>query len=140
VVIKRIEERMFTMSKITTFLMFEGQAEEAMNLYMSLFDQSEIKKVSYYGSDVPGMEGKVEHAIFSLNGQEFMCFNSHIAHEFTFTPSMSLYVELQSEEEIEGIYEKLSDGGSVLMPLDSYPFSKKFTWISDDMAFLGNLR
>ncbi|MES5894148.1 MULTISPECIES: VOC family protein [Bacillus cereus group] len=117
--------------KITTFLMFEGKAEEAMNFYTSLFDQSEIVNISRYDEKGPGKEGTVIHATFTLNGQEFMCIDSYVKHDFTFTPSMSLYVTCDTEEEIETVFNKLAQDGKVLMPLGSYPFSKKFGWLND---------
>ncbi|HDX9493594.1 hypothetical protein CN300_26985 [Bacillus thuringiensis] len=120
-----------TNQKITTFLMFEGKAEEAMNFYTSLFDQSEIVNISRYDENGPGKEGSVIHATFTLNGQEFMCIDSYVKHAFTFTPSMSLYVTCETEEEIEAVFHKLAQDGSVLMPLGSYPFSKKFGWLND---------
>ncbi|PGO29029.1 hypothetical protein CN984_12885 [Bacillus cereus] len=120
-----------TNQKITTFLMFEGNAEEAMNFYTSLFDQSEIVNISRYDENGPGKEGSVIHATFTLNGQEFMCIDSYVKHAFTFTPSMSLYVTCETEEEIETVFHKLAQDGSVLMPVGSYPFSKKFGWLND---------
>lgn len=122
------------MQKIKTFLMFEGQAEEAMNFYISLFEQSEITDISRYGPDEDGKEGSVRKATFTLKGQEFMCIDSIIKHEFTFTPSLSLYVSCDTEEEIDRLFEKLSQGGNVLMPLGSYPFSKKFCWVADEFG------
>ncbi|PER48314.1 hypothetical protein COL26_31875 [Bacillus thuringiensis] len=120
-----------TNQKITTFLMFEGKAEEAMNFYTSLFDRSEIVNISRYDENGPGKEGSVIHATFTLNGQEFMCIDSYVKHAFTFTPSMSLYVTCETEKEIEAVFHKLAQDGSVLMPLGSYPFSKKFGWLND---------
>ena len=120
-----------TNQKITTFLMFEGKAEEAMNFYTSLFNQSEIVSISRYDENGPGKEGTVIHATFTLNGQEFMCIDSYVKHDFTFTPSMSLYVTCDTEEEIETVFNKLAQDGKVLMPLGSYPFSKKFGWLND---------
>ncbi|EJV72131.1 hypothetical protein BWGOE4_24410 [Bacillus mycoides] len=120
-----------TNQKITTFLMFEGKAEEAMNFYTSLFDQSEIVNISRYDEKGPGKEGTVIYATFTLNGQEFMCIDSYVKHDFTFTPSMSLYVTCDTEEEIETVFNKLAQDGKVLMPLGSYPFSKKFGWLND---------
>ncbi|AIY78058.1 VOC family protein [Bacillus anthracis] len=117
--------------KITTFLMFEGKAEEAMNFYTSLFEQSEIVSISRYDENGPGKEGTVIHATFTLNGQEFMCIDSYVKHDFAFTPAMSLYVTCETEEEIETVFHKLEQDGSVLMPLGSYPFSKKFGWLND---------
>jgi len=111
--------------------MFEGKAEEAMNFYTSLFDRSEIVNISRYDENGPGKEGSVIHATFTLNGQEFMCIDSYVKHAFTFTPSMSLYVTCETEKEIEAVFHKLAQDGSVLMPLGSYPFSKKFGWLND---------
>lgn len=120
-----------TNQKITTFLMFEGKAEEAMNFYTSLFDQSEIVSISRYDENGPGKEGTVIHATFTLNGQEFMCIDSYVNHNFTFTPAMSLYVICDTEEEIETAFNKLAEDGAVLMPLGAYPFSKRFGWLND---------
>ncbi|MBD1382951.1 VOC family protein [Metabacillus arenae] len=119
------------MQKITTFLMFEGKAEEAMNYYTSLFEDSEITSISRYGANEAGKEGTVIQATFSIKGQEFMCIDSYVKHEFSFTPSISLYVTCDTEEEIDRLFESLSQGGGVLMPLEAYPFSKKFCWIVD---------
>ncbi len=119
------------MSKITPFLMFEGKAEEAINFYMSIFNDSEIIRLARYEAGEPGKEGEVSQAVFSINGQEFICTDTFVQHAFTFTPSISLFVECDSEEEINDAYTKLADGGELLMPLDSYPFSKKFGWVQD---------
>lgn len=117
--------------KITTFLMFSGRAEEAMNFYTSVFDQSEIISITRYGANEVGKEGTVLHATFSLKGQVFMCIDSSVKHEFTFTPAISLYVTCDSEDEINRVFEKLSQDGRVLMPLADYPFSEKFGWVED---------
>ncbi|MCP1308947.1 VOC family protein [Paenibacillus tyrfis] len=117
--------------KITTFFMFEGKAEEAMNFYITLFDRSEIISMRHYGPNEAGAEGTVVQALFSLNGQVFMCIDSSVKHNFTFTPSMSLYVTCDTEAEIERVFGRLSDGGFVLMPLGAYPFSEKFGWVQD---------
>ena len=119
------------MQKITTFLMFDGQAEEAINLYVSLFDDAEILSIRRYGPDEAGGEGTVQHATFSLNGQTFMGIDSTVEHAFSFTPAVSLYVRCDTEEEIDRLFEELSRDGEVHMPLDAYPFSKKYAWISD---------
>lgn len=119
------------MSKVTPFLMFEGNAEEAMNYYISIIDSSEITSITRYGANEPGREGSVMQATFSLKGQEFMCIDSHIKHGFTFTPSFSIFITCDTEEELDRLYEKLSEGGKALMPLGNYGFSKKFGWIND---------
>jgi predicted 3-demethylubiquinone-9 3-methyltransferase (glyoxalase superfamily) len=118
-------------AKVTTFLMFQGKAEEAMTLYMSLFTDAEVLAVSRYGAGEPGAEGAVKHARFTLAGQEFMCVDSAVRHDFTFTPAISLYVECDSEDEIDSLYAALGDGGSALMPLGSYGIGSKFGWVSD---------
>jgi len=117
--------------KITTFLMFSGKAEEAMRFYTSLFKQSKILDVTRYGANEDGAEGTVKHATFTLNGQEFMCIDGGAEHAFTFTPSMSLYVRCDTEQEIDALFANLAQDGQVLMPLDRYPFSAKFGWLSD---------
>jgi len=119
------------MQKITTFLMFTGNAEIAMDFYTSLFSGSQILEIMRYGPGEDGVEGSVMHATFSLNGQEFMCIDSYVEHAFSFTPSMSLYVNCETEAEIDRLFERLSQGGQVLMPLEQYPFSQKFAWVSD---------
>ena len=111
--------------------MFTGRAEEAINFYTSIFEKSEIVNIIRYGPNQAGAEGTVMHATFTLNGQEFMCIDSNIEHGFTFTPALSLYVNCATEAELETLFEKLSSDGQVLMPLDSYPFSAKYAWISD---------
>jgi predicted 3-demethylubiquinone-9 3-methyltransferase (glyoxalase superfamily) len=119
------------MQKITTFLMFEGRAEEAMRFYMSLFPDSEIRSISRYGENEAGAAGTVRHAVFSLGGQAFMCIDSFVHHAFTFTPATSLYVTCETESEIDALFAALSEGGLVLMPLDAYPFSKRYAWVND---------
>ena len=119
------------MQKITTFLMFTGQAEAAMTLYTSLFQRSEILNLTRYGANDMGAEGTIQHATFTLNGQEFMAIDSSAVHAFTFTPSISLYVRCENEEEIDRAFAALSADGQILMPLDQYPFSKKFGWLAD---------
>jgi predicted 3-demethylubiquinone-9 3-methyltransferase (glyoxalase superfamily) len=118
------------MQNISTFLMFEGKAEEAINFYISIFKVSQIIDLTRYNANEGGAEGTVKLARFSLKGQEFVCIDS-VGHNFTFTPSMSLFVNCDSEEEINGLYENLSLGGQVMMPLGAYPFSKKYGWVSD---------
>lgn len=120
-----------TPQKITTFLMFEGRAEEAMTFYTSLFDDAEVVDISRYGADGPGPAGTVQHATFSLAGQQFMCIDSHVTHDFGFTPSMSLFVGCDTEAELDRLYAALAEQGTELMPLGSYGFSAKFGWVND---------
>lgn len=127
-----MERIKFKMEKVIPFLMFqEGKAEEAMNFYTSLIEDSEITTLVRYGANEGGDEGTVMQATFTLKGQEFMCIDSNIKHEFSFTPSFSIYVTCNTEDEIRNLYERLSEGGQALMPLDDYGFSKKFGWLND---------
>lgn len=117
--------------KVATCLMFDGQAEEAMNLYVSLFKDSKIVAIQHYGAAGPGQEGKVQKALFTLNGQEFLTFDTPVKHGFTFTPALSMFVHCDSDGEIEGLYKALSENGNVMMPLDKYDFADKFCWVAD---------
>lgn len=117
--------------QVTPFLMFSGQAEEAMNFYTSVFQGSSILRIKRYGAGEPGREGSVYQAAFSLNGREFLCIDSPMKHAFTFTPSISLFITSADEAAIERYFQVLSAGGQVLMPLGEYPFSKKFGWVQD---------
>ncbi|TVY07843.1 VOC family protein [Paenibacillus cremeus] len=119
------------MVHVTPFLMFQGNAEEAMNLYTSLIEGSEITKLTRYGAEGPGKEGSVMQASFSLKGQTFMCIDSNIKHDFTFTPAFSIFLTCDSEEEVDRLYSQLSENGSVMMPLGNYGFSRKFGWVAD---------
>jgi predicted 3-demethylubiquinone-9 3-methyltransferase (glyoxalase superfamily) len=113
------------------FFMFEGSAEAAMEFYVSLFGNSRIKSITRYGKEGPGKEGTVIHAVFELNGREFMAIDSAVKHAFTFTPSLSIYLPCETETEIDSAFAKLSDGGSTLMALGDHGFSRKFGWVND---------
>ena len=97
------------MQKITPFLWFDNQAEEAMNLYLSIFRNSRILSVSRYGDAGPGPAGSVMTATFQLEGQEFMALNGGPDHKFT--EAISLFVDCQTQEEVDTLWEKLSEGG-----------------------------
>lgn len=121
--------------QITTFLTFQKEdAEEAMNFYISLFDNSKIINLIRWEKDGPGKEGTIMHAVFELNGQKFMCSDSPPVHNWDFTPAVSMYVECKNEEELERLFTKLSEGGAVAMPLDNYGFSQKFGWVIDQFG------
>jgi len=124
------------MQKTTTYLLFvgeqSGKAEEAINLYTSLFMNSGIKHMEYFKAGEPaGEEGTVKQAIFTLDGQEYRAMDGGAGHQFSFTPAVSIFVTCESEEEIDTHYQKLLEGGSALMPIGEYGFSKKFGWLND---------
>jgi predicted 3-demethylubiquinone-9 3-methyltransferase (glyoxalase superfamily) len=130
-IIGRASPLVASTQQITPFLTFAGQAEEAMNFYVSLFDRSAVLSIRRYGPNEGGAEGSVMHATFSLAGQQFMCIDSTVSHDWTFTPAISLYVACRSEDEIDRLYGRLAEGGQVFMPLGAYPFSEKFVWLAD---------
>lgn len=116
-------------TRILTHLMFEGVAEEAMNLYVGLFPRSRIIDLSRY--EEGPKEGKVETARFSLNDCEFICIDSPINHDFGFTPAMSIFIDCESGKELDRLFSVLSENGEILMPVDKYGFSQKFGWVKD---------
>ncbi|MGD9682314.1 MAG: VOC family protein [Candidatus Obscuribacterales bacterium] len=121
------------MSKFATCLWFDSCAEEAVRFYTTVFDRAEIKSMSYYGGvgqDVHHREkGSLMTITCSLDGLELMGLNG--GPVYTLSPAISLYVSCRREAEVERLYSGLSEGGSVLMPLDRYPFSEKYAWVSD---------
>jgi predicted 3-demethylubiquinone-9 3-methyltransferase (glyoxalase superfamily) len=123
------------MQSLATCLMFvgdqHGRADEAMNLYVSLFENSRIHDVERYGPGDEEPEGTVKRATFSLNGREFIAMDSGRDHPFTFTPATSIFVSCDRAEEVDELYAALSDRGAVLMPLQAYPFSPRFAWVND---------
>jgi predicted 3-demethylubiquinone-9 3-methyltransferase (glyoxalase superfamily) len=96
------------MQKITPFLWFNDQAEEAMNFYVSIFKSSKVVRVTRM-EGAPGPKATVLTATFELEGQEFMVLNG--GPQFSFTPAISLFVNCETQEEVDELWEKLSAGG-----------------------------
>ena len=117
--------------KTIPHLMFYGTAERAMNFYISLFKNAEILSSEKYRAGETGAEGTIKAATFQLNGQEFICIDSPAVHDFGFTPAISIYVECESEAELDRVFGQLSANGKVFMPLADYGFSQKFGWTND---------
>jgi predicted 3-demethylubiquinone-9 3-methyltransferase (glyoxalase superfamily) len=128
--------------KITPYLWFDDQAEEAANFYVSIFSSSrsasgeknsEIGSISRYGDEGAEVSGRPSGTVmtveFRLKGQEFIALNG--GPEFKFTPAISFFVSCETEAEINDLWGKLSDRGEILMPLNQYPFSEKFGWVND---------
>lgn len=98
------------MQKIVTFLWFDGQAEEAVKFYTSLFKDSKIITIARYPDAVPGLGGKVLTAVFELNGQRFMALDG--GPQFKFTEAISLFINCDNQQEIDYFWDKLrADGG-----------------------------
>jgi predicted 3-demethylubiquinone-9 3-methyltransferase (glyoxalase superfamily) len=117
--------------QVFTFLMFEGRAEEAMNFYVSLFEDAKVVAIRRYGPGEGGKEGSVMHARFTIGDQAFMCIDSPASHGFTFTPAISIFLVCDGAEEVDRLFGAFSEGGQVMMPLGEYPFSPRFAWIAD---------
>ena len=97
------------MQKITPFLWFDGNAEEAANFYISIFKNSKMGKISRYGDAGPGPKGTAMSVTFQLEGQEFYALNG--GPQFKFTPAISLFVNCETQQEVDDLWEKLSAGG-----------------------------
>lgn len=121
--------------QIATFLTFQdNNAENAMNFYVELFDNSKIINIQRWGKEMPVEEGKIMHATFDLNGNLFMCSDSPPIHEWGFTPAVSNYMDCENEKELESLFSKLSENGKVMMPLNNYGFSQKFGFVEDQFG------
>ncbi len=97
------------MQKIVPFLWFDGNLEEAMNFYVSIFKNSKIVSVSRYGEAGPGPKGTVMGSTFELDGQRFLALNG--GPQFTFSPAISFFVNCETQREVDELWEKLSAGG-----------------------------
>src|SRR5256714_9441826 len=97
------------MQKIVPFLWFNGQAEEAANFYISIFKNSKILNISRSGDAGPGPKGSVMSATFELNGERFIALNA--GPQFTFSPAVSFFVNCETQQEVDELWEKLSAGG-----------------------------
>ena len=104
-----MERKERIMQKITPFLWFDNQAEEAMNFYVSVFKNSRIVSVTRYGAEGPGPEGTVMTSKFMIEGQEFVALNG--GPQFNFTEAISFVINCETQEEIDMYWEKLSEGG-----------------------------
>ena len=98
------------MQKITTFLWFNDSAEEAMNFYVSIFKNSKILNVARYGDAGPGPKGSVMTGTFQLEGQQFMALNG--GPHFKFTEAISLFVNCETQQEVDELWSKLTAGGA----------------------------
>jgi predicted 3-demethylubiquinone-9 3-methyltransferase (glyoxalase superfamily) len=97
------------MQKITPFLWFDGNAEEAANFYISIFKNSKMGKISRYGDAGPGPKGSAMSVTFQIEGQEFFALNG--GPQFKFTPAISFFVNCETQQEVDHLWEILSAGG-----------------------------
>lgn len=126
--------------KITPNLWFDGNAKEAVEFYLNAFKSGKITATAYYPTEgladfQQALAGKELTIEFELNDQKFTAINA--GPEFSFNPSISFMVNFdpsrdeQAKEHLDALWQNLSDGGEILMPLDEYPYSKRYGWIKD---------
>jgi len=116
---------------VRPFLMFQGDAEAAMDFYSTLFAEAEIDEVVRYREGEPGRPGAIKRASFTIGDQTLLLFDSPVRHDFTFTPAFSLFVECDTEDQIRWLFEQIAEDGRVFMPLEGYGFSRLFGWVGD---------
>ena len=111
--------------------MFQGNATDALDTYSTVFSDFIVEHIEKYGEDEQGKPGTIRQAHVSFAGHRLIVIDSPPVHEFDFTPSMSLFVDFESEEALEMAFAQLSADGKTMMPLNDYGFSKRFGWLSD---------
>jgi predicted 3-demethylubiquinone-9 3-methyltransferase (glyoxalase superfamily) len=128
-----VHEKSGVTQSITPFLWFDNQAEDVANFYTSIFSNSKINVVTHYGTvaerAIGAKSGSIMTVAFQIEGQEFVALNG--GPIFKITPSISFFVNCSTAQEIDALWERLSEGGTVMMKLDRYPFSEKYGWIQD---------
>lgn len=128
-----MQGRLYVMQKIMPSLWFDDQAEAAAAFYTSIFNDSTLGSISRYDAASAEASGQPEGSVltveFELEGQQFLALNG--GPQFTPNPSISFIIRRSTKEDIDALWEKLSEDGEVLMPLDSYPFSDWYGWIQD---------
>lgn len=119
--------------KIIPHLWFDSQAEEAAHFYTSIFAGSKVGQITRYGKEgfeIHGQpEGQVMTVDYELAGYQFIALNG--GPLFKFTPAISFFVLCETVEEIDTLWQKLLDGGAMMMPLDKYPWSERYGWLKD---------
>jgi len=121
------------MQNFTRCLWFDNEGEDAANFYASTFKNAKVNQICHYsdaGADTHGQPaGKVMTVAFEISGTEFLALNG--GPQFKINPAISFFVTCKTEADVEDLFNKLSAGGEVMMPLSEYPFSKKFGWVQD---------
>ncbi|WP_204318669.1 VOC family protein [Pseudooceanicola aestuarii] len=113
------------MVTITPFLMFQGSGAEAADFYADLFPRSDLVV------EQENADGEPMLMTLTIGGQQVRLLDSPPMHGFDFTPTFSFYVECADASEVDHLHDALSEGGKALMPLDSYPFSPRYCWVTD---------
>ena len=121
-------------NSVSTHLMFVGAAGEAMALYQSIFDDFKIQEINKYEDSDGEMTGKIRIAKVKFADHDLIIIDSQPVHDFTFTPSMSLFVDFADPAGLDHAFEILASHGKVFMPLDNYGFSPRFGWVQDQFG------
>lgn len=117
--------------KVRTHLMFQGDAVAALALYRDVFPEFDVVESQIHGENDPGPAGTLRMARALFAGHELLIIDSPPIHDFDFTPSVSLFVDFESEAALDDAFARLSDGGTVMMPLGDHGFSRRFGWLAD---------
>ncbi|CAI2439927.1 VOC family protein [Serratia plymuthica] len=118
------------MSQVATFILFQGNALQAIDLYSGLFSSFKVQQLLHY-DETPDGQRRIKQASIDFDRQHLVFSDSPVSHDFSFTPAVSLHVNLATEAELERVFARLAEGGEVLMPLDDYGFSARFGWLND---------
>lgn len=118
------------MSNVSTFVMFQGNAQQAIDLYSELFPGFRVQLVQHYDEQDTGPR-RIKYAAIDFERHSLVFTDSPVSHDFSFTPAVSLHVNLATDAELERIFTRLAAGGEVLMPIDDYGFSARFGWLND---------
>jgi len=110
---------------LTPFLMFTGMAEEAVRFYVSAFPDAEILELARYGSEDAGPDGGIKGITFRIAELTLRCIDSPVGHAFAFTPAVSFFYDCPDDPTLDALFDRLTDGGSVLMP------PGEFAWLND---------
>lgn len=118
--------------KATPFLMFQGEARSALELYRRTFPDFEQLLLQEHPEG--DQAGQIAMARIRIGGQEIMLYDSPPVHAFTFTPATSIFISCDDEDQLRQLAAALGEGGGVMMPIDDYGFSQLFTWIADQFG------
>ncbi|MEL6975394.1 MAG: VOC family protein [Bacteroidota bacterium] len=130
--LKELQASSTAEGQLATFLTFQKEdAEQAMNFYVGLFENSKIDSIKRWGKEAPGKEGTIMFATFHLDGKRFICSDSPPIHEWDFTPAVSNFVDCKDEGQLQELFTKLAESGNVLMPPNNYGWSQKFAFVED---------
>jgi predicted 3-demethylubiquinone-9 3-methyltransferase (glyoxalase superfamily) len=123
------------MGNVVTVLMFAGdqcgRAAEAVAFYAKTLPGVSVGKVEQISEPGDPGAGDLRRAEFTIGGTPFVAFDSAGPHDFTFTPAVSIWVDLDTETQLESVFTRLAEGGVTHMPMSDYGFSRQFTWVDD---------